>query len=283
MEGETRTRVEGGVMTTLRRVTTALLAAVTLAQGGVQAASTTDYSDQWWVEKESGWGASVLQQADVLFIDLFVYGADGKPTWFTAAAYYQSGSPAGHQVFAGDLNLTTGSYYGAPWSASALAYRKVGTLTFDATGVGEAVLTYTVDGTPTRKDVTRQPWRYENLSGSYYGGWGGEQVSCTLASDNGAFEATGTIEITHGADNVVTLRLVSPATGDDLTLTGRYSQTGHMGQIAATVDGPPVTASLGFFEIERTNSGFTGRFAGSIQSSTGTCQIANGRVAGVRR
>ena len=39
----------------------------------------------WWIPDESGWGASVLQQWDTLFIDLFVYRTDNKPTWFVAA------------------------------------------------------------------------------------------------------------------------------------------------------------------------------------------------------
>ena len=82
-------------MTMLNRMMLALLAAAMLATGAARAASTTNYSDQWWVASESGWGASVLQQADTLFIDLFVYGTDGKPTWFTAAAYLQSGVAGG--------------------------------------------------------------------------------------------------------------------------------------------------------------------------------------------
>jgi hypothetical protein len=53
------------------------------------AASTTNFSDQWWVPAESGWGAAILQQEYVLFIDLFVYGSDTKPVWYTAAATFR--------------------------------------------------------------------------------------------------------------------------------------------------------------------------------------------------
>ena len=67
-------------MKLLRGVMVALLATAMLACGGAMAASTTNYSDQWWIPAESGWGASVLQQNDVLFIDLFVYDTSTSPT-----------------------------------------------------------------------------------------------------------------------------------------------------------------------------------------------------------
>jgi hypothetical protein len=270
-------------MTILRRITMAVLTVALLTTGGVRAASTTNFSDQWWIEAESGWGASVLQQADILFIDLFVYGADNKPTWFTAAAAYQTNSPSGHVVFTGDLYQTNGPYYGGSFNSSAVTYAKVGTLTFDADTTNTAKLTYTVGGTPVVKNVTRQTWRYENLTGNYYGGWVNDQVSCTPASDNGHYESFGTIQITHNTDNSLTMHLVAPATEDDLLLAGTYSQSGHMGQIAATMKDLTVEGSVTFFEIERTISGFTGRFVGNIKVGADSCVITNGRIGGVRR
>src|SRR6476619_4203554 len=69
----------------------AALAAATLCvlTAPSRASLGTNFSDQWWNPSESGWGASVLQQYDTLFIDLFVYGPDGLPRWYTAAVYYQ--------------------------------------------------------------------------------------------------------------------------------------------------------------------------------------------------
>lgn len=127
------------------------------------AASITNYSDQWWIPSESGWGASVLQQGDVLFIDLFVYGSDSKPTWFVAPVYYQGNSGAGHDVFAGDLIATGGTYYGAPFNPGAVSGSKVGTLTFDADTGNTATLSYTVNGVAVVKSVIRQTFRNENL------------------------------------------------------------------------------------------------------------------------
>src|SRR5512139_1753139 len=154
-------------MTDLRRLLIASLSLAVLASGGAHAASTTDFSDQWWVPTESGWGASVLQQSNTLFIDVMVYGADGKPTWFVAAASLQTSRPAGHTVFVGDLYATTGPYYGATFNRSLVTERKAGTLTFDATTATNATFSYTVDGTPVVKNVTRQTWSYEYLGGTY--------------------------------------------------------------------------------------------------------------------
>jgi hypothetical protein len=268
-------------MTILRRIMIALLAVAMLASGAARAASTTNFSDQWWVETESGWGASVLQQADVLFVDLFVYGADNKPTWFTAAVSNQSSAPAGHVLFTGDLYQTNGPYYGGSFNSGAVTYSKVGTLTFDADSVNTARLTYTVSGVTVVKNVTRQTWRNENLSGSYYGGVIDDEV-CVPASDSGHFEDPATIQITHNSDNSVQINLRTPE-GDDLTFNGTYTQSGHMGRIAATFSVATITISLTIFEIERTISGFTARYIGSTSSGADSCVITNGRIGGVRR
>jgi hypothetical protein len=87
----------------LRKVLIASLSAAVLATGTAHAVSTTDYSDQWWVPSEAGWGAAVVQQASTMFVNLMVYGAGGKPTWFVAASSLRASSPEGHLVFLGDL------------------------------------------------------------------------------------------------------------------------------------------------------------------------------------
>ena len=78
----------------------------------------TNFSDQWWNPNESGWGASVLQQYDTLFVDLFVYAPDGRPTWYTAAARFQPQS--GRTLFAGDLYVTSGPWFGAFFNPAAV-------------------------------------------------------------------------------------------------------------------------------------------------------------------
>ena len=269
-------------MTIIRRVTIALWAATLLAAAQVQAAATTNCTDQWWNPTESGWGASVLQQWDTLFIDLFVYGTDNKPTWFTAAAFYQATAPANHVVFTGDLYETTGPCYSGPFSSSAVARRKVGTLTFDSGDVAAATLTYTVDGTMVVKNVTRQLWKMQNLGGSYYGGESGEQTSC--GADNGRAEVAEFIDITHNADSSITIKLTD-LQNRIRTISGAYTQYGHLGQVVGTIADPARdrTGTARLFEIEPTSSGITGRGHLVLQQSGVDVCVWDGRWGGVRR
>src|SRR5436190_23144345 len=84
------------------RVLLAALATATLCAftAPTHASLGTNFTDQWWNPDEPGWGASVLQQYDTLFVDLFVYGPDGKPVWYTAAVYLDPQS--GRTLFTGD-------------------------------------------------------------------------------------------------------------------------------------------------------------------------------------
>jgi len=277
-------------MAILQRMTIAFLTVAMLATGAVRAASTTNFSDNWYTEGQAGWGMFVQQQTDVLFIGLFVYGADNKPTWFTATAVYQSNSVAGHVVFTGDLYLTNGTYYGATWNPAALGYTKVGTLTFDATTTNEATLTYTVDGMPVVKNVTRLLLRYENLSGKYSGGWNSDKSGCINAPLNAPpvhDEDPLTITIDHAADNAV-MMVLQFADGSSIALRGTYSQSGRMGRIVGEFDQSYSTWSYGsidMVEIETTISSFTARFSGDLIMARWRdhCFMTNGRIGGVRR
>jgi hypothetical protein len=255
-------------MAILQRTMIAFLTVAVLATGVVRAASTTNFSDYWYVANQSGWGMSVQQQSDVLFVALYVYGTDSKPTWLTATAFYQSNSVTGHIVFTGDLYLTNGTYYGATWNPAALGYTRVGTLTFDATTTNDATLTYTVDGTPVVKNVTRQLWRYENLTGKYGGSW---HLEC---SSGPPYNEWFTLTVTHNADNSVVM-LQEELFGYFL-FRGTYSQNGHMGQIVAQLQAPDA-GTVTFSEIERTPSGLVGRVSGTLNG----CQLVSGRFAAV--
>jgi hypothetical protein len=268
-------------MAILQRMTIAFLTVAMLATGAVRAASTTNFSDNWYTESQAGWGMFVQQHADVLFIGLFVYGADNKPTWFTAAASYQSNSATEHVVFTGDLYLTNGTYYGATWNPAALGYSKVGTLTFDATAANEVTLTYTVDGTQVVKNVTRLTWRYENLSGKYSGSWINDYDSCGPNNHDESIM----IDIVHNADNTIMFSFSSGG-GWWFDLYGTYSQSGHIGKIVGSVDYPG-TWYFTFSDIEKSTAGFTGRidavtryFSGNVMN---TCVTTNGRIAVARQ
>ena len=269
-------------MTRVRRVTIMLLAVAVLAASGARAAATTNYTDQWWTPAESGWGASVLQQWDTLFVDLFVYDADGKPTWFTAAASQQPATAEGRAIFTGDLYATRGPHYGGAFDPAAVARRKVGTLTFDSGEFATATLTYTVDGTTVVKSVTRQLWGMQNLAGSYHGGESGERTAC--GAEDGHAESGGSIDITHDADQSIILKLTD-LQNRTRTITGTYTQHGHLGQVVGTINDPARgwTGTARLFEIESTASGITGRGHFVLQQAGADVCVWDGRWGGVRR
>ena len=240
-----------------------------------RASSGTNFSDQWWNPGESGWGAAILQQADVLFVDLFVYGADNRPTWYTSAAYYQPQS--GRVLFSGDLYATSGPWFGAFFDPTAVFARKVGTLQFDANSTDFATLTYSVDGVVVTKSVQRQLWAYENFTGSYYGGLVYDQSHCSSSADNGHVEEFGGFTVDHAADNTFTLSLASNY--GNCTITGNYSQLGHMGSVDANYAcSYGINGTMTLYELERTSAGMTGRFVGQNNA----CQVA-GTLGGVER
>lgn len=240
-----------------------------------QASSGTNFSDQWWNPDESGWGASVLQQADVLFVDVFVYGPDNRPTWYTAAAFYQPQS--GRTLFSGDLYLTSGPWFGAFFNPAAVSRRKVGTLQFDAGSTDFATLTYSVDGVMVSEAIQRQPWATESFNGSYYGGLVYDQSACLDSTKNGHVEEFGAFQVDHPAGNTFTLALQSSF--GNCTVTGNYSQLGHMGTVDANYAcSYGIHGTMTLYELERTSSGMTGRFVGTNNA----CQVA-GTLGGVER
>ncbi len=269
----------------LWRIAVAVLAAAMLAGGSAGAPRTTDYSDQWWTPGQSGWAVSVQQQAEVLFVSLLVYGSDGKPTWFTATAVLEQGSDPGHAVFTGDLYLTSGPYYAAQWNPATLAYRKVGTLTFVGAGPESATLTYTVDGAPVSKGLIRQTWRYENVTGTYVGAWSADRTDCIQGPANETrFEEPVTITVDADGYNsvTVTLRFSDGATE---TITGVYTQSGHLGRIDGEFDYVHHMGYIGISQIDVTSAGLTARFEGDLVSTRWRdwCDMRNGRIGGILR
>jgi hypothetical protein len=285
-------------MTILRKAAAVLLAVVLLASGAARSASTTNYTDQWWDPLEWGWGASILQQADVLFVDLFVYGPSGEPIWFSAAApRHADDSAAGHDVFIGDLYYTSGPHYGAPFGSAPVKYAKVGALSFDGDGTTVARLTYIAMGNIVQKQVTRQHLRHENLGGTYHGGFVWDQACGPDGAPKDHVELFGEMQFTHNADNTVALDMkitVASRNGVAETvpsnamagISGLYAQSGHMGQFQGTFAyavGPDKGApGWNLYEIERSINGITGRLKGLAASPPAPCAY-DGRFGGVRR
>lgn len=241
---------------------------------------STDYTDLWYIPSESGWGLNLIQQNNVLFGTLFVYGSDQTPRWYVASDLEGSSSTS----FSGTLYRTTGPYFGVPWTGTSPA-TAVGSMSLVFTAPNAATLTYTVDGVTVTKSVQRQTWRAENLSGKYLGGLVATGTSCTSGSNTDLL-MLGTLTVTQSGTNSTTMVEnfnTSAGAAAQCTFTGNYAQAGRQGTFSGswtcTVNGAPATnGTFTMSELQASIHGFNGRFQGKDQF----CQSYDGHVGVMR-
>src|SRR5689334_3607036 len=152
----------------IRRIAAAALASLGLALPASATTYSIDYSDLWYAnppESEAGWGVTLTQQNEVIFATMFVYGTNNQPTWYVASNM----SPTGNNAFGGPLYSFTGPYFGAPWTGHTPP-NQVGSINVVFNTATTGTLTYNVGGVVVTKNIIRQSWRVDNLSGNYIGG-----------------------------------------------------------------------------------------------------------------
>jgi len=157
-------------MTSIRLATAAAVAATSLSAPAatIPVDIGSHYSDLWWNPQESGWGMNVVQQGETAFVTLFVYGPDGKPTWYVASdarvfALDASGNPA----FRGTLYRATGPWLGGNFDPSQVSVQAVGQLVIEPRQGGRLNLSYTAEGVSVSKDVVRQTFSAPDLGTTY--------------------------------------------------------------------------------------------------------------------
>jgi hypothetical protein len=258
----------------MRWLRVALLCAATgLAPAASGTSFSTNFSDLWWIRNESGWGANVTQQDDVMFVTFFVYGASGQPVWYVATLEYAGANFAGELVFTGDLYQTTGAWFGTGWNPLLYSVRRVGTAAFQAGEVARATLSYTVDGVPVVKFVERQTLRLDDYEGTYYGGTVDVTYGCSNPVNNGIrTEDSGQIRITHNGP-LITIRAPT------CTFVGTYVQQGQLGRADTNyVCTNNATGVATFFDLRVETSGIVGRYDGVDLA----CRF-DGNIGGYRR
>ena len=143
-------------------------------------ARAVEYTDVYYDPAESGWGFFVVQSNTFQFLAFFIYGSDGKPTWYTAQLMDN-----GTGTYAGAVYATTGTYFPLPWNPAQLTNSAVGTATFQPTDSYHATLTYTINGAGTvTKTVQRQTLTPYVLTGSYSGSLSGSVSGCANPAKN---------------------------------------------------------------------------------------------------
>lgn len=260
----------------LAHVILAALASVLLALPSHSANTWgTDLSDLWVNDSEPGWGVNISHQGDMMFVTFFVYGPDGRAKWYVASGMRSRGGGSPF-VFDGDLYETIGPYFGGFFNPSAVGYRRVGTVTFNAQFISQGTLTYSVDGVFVTKTINRYLFRYNNLSGSYHASIAGTASGCLI---NGYVEASVDLSVTHSSNNFVSMTF-SLANGASCTMSGNYSQQGRMGRILGSIscsNGSPGT--FDGVEIEAGRTGFFIRYSSNY--GNGCTEAA--RIAANRR
>jgi hypothetical protein len=215
------------------------------------------FTDIWFDPAEPGWGVNVVQSDSFMFLTFFIYGQDGKPTWYTAEL-----SENASGAYTGGLYLTSGTYYALPWNtADSVPPQRVGSVQFAPSGANayEATLTYVVDGIGTvTKSIQRQTLRTIAIGGAYTGGVSGVVSGCSDPANNSNYTDTYALQVTQTTAGVATFAFDFPTLacsisgalvlhGSMYTITGAtyqcvqnndvFTSTADMREIKATAQG----------------------------------------------
>jgi hypothetical protein len=231
-------------------------------------ARAIDYTDLWFVPAESGWGVNVVQSDNFMFLTFFIYGADSKPTWYSADLQWNG------TAYTGGLYATQGTYYAVPWNTANNLSTQVGTATFqpDSLNAYQATLTYNVNGIGTViKAIERQTLTTIALGGSYIGGQVGAYSNCTSSSNNGGYTDTYSLAVAQTTGGVATFTFGYTGANATCILSGQLEQHGQVYRIpgasyTCTGDLQFSANSTTMYEIKQTAQGIEGRFAASLPS-----------------
>jgi hypothetical protein len=267
----------------IRRFAAVLLASLAVALPAHATTFSVDFTDIWWNASEDGWGVTVSQQGDTIFVTFFIYGTDRTPRWYSGAIFPTAG-PANAATFTGDLVQSTGSYFGDSTFTKSPGI-KVGTVTMTFTSPSAATLAYNINGVSVTKQIVRQTFRGNNLAGNYSGGLVSDRTGCRDSTQNGFADVTGPLTVTHAEPSVVMQVDFSTSTSSGACVyRGNYVAQGRVGTISngtwsCAVGGTTLfQGNFTMTNIDGQANGFNAAFAAT---DTGSC-VYNGRFGGVR-
>ena len=226
-------------------------------------AAPYDYTDNWYVPAEEGWGVNFTQSDNFIFGTTFIYGPDEQPTWYTAQMTWD-----GNSQFAGGLYRTTGTYFALPWNpADKLGGAVlVGTASFTPSTLNnyEGTFSYSVNGVGTvTKAVTRLTLTPVLLTANYVGGQSGSYTGCTANASNRTYQDIFTLAATQSGMNV-TLAFTYTGATPPLTcsIAGTMIQNGSIYRIPNASyqcsDGLSTSATVS--DLRATPLGIEGQF-----------------------
>lgn len=256
-------------MKVLRRFLAALATTGSLAA----VAAPADYSDLWWNPQESGWGVNIVQQGETAFVTLFVYGPDGRPTWYVASntqvfAEDASGNPA----FRGMLYKTTGPWQGGAFDPSKVDVQVVGDIVIEPRAAGRLYVEYFAEGVRVQKLIERQTFSQPDFGANYHGSFRLRQASPAGGAPWGTREFAGDL-LLHLDGQGVFLRIdeggnrceyrgTRTSSGRYAILAGQYAcGSGESGTFEITDFEVTQHAISGYLRLRTTETVQYGRFA----------------------
>ena len=256
-----------------------------LCFGTAPAAATsysTDNSDLWGNEAESGWGIQFVQRAEILFATLYVYNTSGTPVWYAAVL-----QPTNATTWTGDLMQTSGPWFGTtPFNPAAVGVNRVGSMTFAATSDKSGVLSYSVNGTAVSKNISRTTIRYDNYTGDYAGMMSWTAEGCPNPADRGVFNNRIDFSLRHTGTS---LDMASQQQGNAPICTshGSYSQDGQFGNTTqvtnSCTNGTGAGTQITYYEMNVSPGIVTMKFtAPSTNAGSKGCTL-NGAMTGIRQ
>lgn len=262
----------------IARLGAAFVTAITFALPASASTYSIDYTDLWLAGQpnntENGWGLNLVQQGDVIFATMFVYGSDNSPRWFSASSLTPSNNGT---TWSGSLAQTTGPYYAAAWTANATGV-VVGTMTVSFSNANTGQLVYTVNNLQVVKNISRFTMRAPNLAGRYLGG---TAATCNTGSQILIYD---TLRVTQNGTALTMAVEFFNAQGAAATCTysGQLNTTGRTGSISGNFSCTGGANNSGTFSITNLDSsinGFNGTFTGSDQYCPGGM---TGRFGGLK-
>ena len=251
----------------LRRFIAALAAFAALA------AQAGSYTDIWFNASEPGWGVSIVHHEDNAFATLFVYGPDGKPTWYVspdAHAIAFSGLD-GSPTFRGGLYKTEGSSVGAPFDAAKSRSTPVGDFFIEVLGKDRIRLEYTIDGVTGTKEIERFSFEQPITSGGFEATFRLRQARDARVIGILLLNGELLMQFTGGQAEITILDQL----GRTCVLRGSYATAGKLVNASGTYScntGETLTGTFQATDIEATTHGVTGflKMDGDGLSQSGT-------------
>lgn len=196
--------------------------------------ATVNYTDLWWNPAESGWGVNMTQQATTLYMTFYVYDRNGTPMWISALLTKTGVSANGEPIFTGDTYLSTGPWFGGPFTTPPFQSTRAGSITFTPNDAVSGTLTYDVNGTRVTKSIQRETLVNDDLSGNYFG------VMYTLVSCPGQSVETDTLVLEgtiaqSGTQFQFQWRESGVPMPDTCTFSGGWTQQGSLARVDGSI------------------------------------------------